>query len=128
MCLLYTFVKNYEGSEILPYLQVVSSPTILTHAGGRRQDSRTEKKDRLLLTAIAGARVPAFFSSFPCLQSPKGNANGPRWMPMDCIRGWKSGLRELKSFLLESKHACPLLPSITHIFPRLFTIQTSVER
>lgn len=48
MCSLHTFVKNHEGGEIHPTYKEKSSLSFMD-AGGRKQDSRAKKRDRLYL-------------------------------------------------------------------------------
>ena len=58
---LSVFVKNYDLSEVLPYLQANKLACHSYMGGGRRQLSYgSETKDSLVLTEIAQARVSAF--------------------------------------------------------------------
>lgn len=57
---LSVFVKNYDLSEVLPYLQANKSSYHSYLGGGIRQLSYgSETKDSLVLTEIAQARVSA---------------------------------------------------------------------
>ena len=59
-------VNNCEGSEILPDLQANKLAChIFMDTGRRHKAPRSENMEKLLLTAIVVAKVPAFFALIP---------------------------------------------------------------
>ena len=64
------------------------------------------RRDRLLLAAIATARVSALFASIFLVSSPtRATQMGPYGQPWVALQEGKPEVRESKSFTLESKHA-----------------------
>lgn len=69
-------VKNYEGSQILFYLQANKLACHSSVDDCRRHETcGLEMKDSLLLTEITVDRVSAFFHHFPAVQFPQGDTN-----------------------------------------------------
>ena len=68
---LHKFLKNYEGSEVLPFLQAkkLGCHSFMDAA----EDKGSGTKHSLLLTVEAVSKVSSF-ARFPKLQFPKGNA------------------------------------------------------
>lgn len=91
MCLLYTFVKNQEGSEVLPYLQ----GNKFYHQSDRCWWKKTRpqsREDVKIITVIAIDRVPATFFfciNFPYLKSHKGTQMGPDGCSQVVLQGGK---------------------------------------
>lgn len=58
-------VKKGEGSELLPYWQAKETACRSFIDPGRKHDTGSEMKDNVLLTAIPGTRMLAFFAPVP---------------------------------------------------------------
>lgn len=126
MCLLYTLVKNHEGSEVLPYLQDHK----FTHHSHTCWWKKIRLQDRqIIIYSNSSSQSSSIFAAVSLASSPtRATQIGPGGCPWIALKDGNHNLRKLKSFILESKHACPLFQSMTYIFPSLFTIQTSLER
>lgn len=97
------------------------------NAGKRHKIPRSKTKDSLLLTATVVVRESAFVLSLgPHEAMQKG---------LDDIFVYSGGITEKnselgkpKSFILDSKHTCPLFwRRMLSYFPRLFTMETPLK-
>lgn len=58
-------VKKGERTELLPYWQAKKTACHSFIDAGRKHDTGSEMKDNVLLTAIPGTRILAFFAPVP---------------------------------------------------------------
>lgn len=67
------FVKNYEGSEILDYLEADK------YAGRKRGTPGSDVKNNVSFTGTAVARVSVILLQFPMFQFQHGVSKKARW-------------------------------------------------
>ena len=105
-------VKKGEGSELLPYWQAKETARHSFIDAGRKHDTGSEMKDNVLLTAIPGTRMLAFFAPVPWAPSPTGWHQKDQMTHVHTMGLVQERNHEFKRIQIldnGSRHASPLL-------------------